>query len=652
MPPKRFGKARKRPQAEASRSPSPSRPAKQPKQSASPTPSPEEKKTRRSNKPDEGCPGWWPPEYAPAAFKDANRDPAELWTEGGLMIQLVRQDPVGRIHQRIFDKIDFENLVPKTPSQTQSQEVLSSEDEQAPIDRENAERTPEPFAESITIAKTSALKDTDPTSRQPQNTDVVKPVTPTIEALRNGDGLDSHDMARCANLFPRPADWYIFPPGSFFTDADKIHAQHRALKARHIAFFVYNQDEDQWALCHLDVGKATLVHHLTNHVTKVPVEKLVDWLRSQPKLNMKGMMFMKQPGPIHIDSPSGGIYSLVFLKCLMAKQRIPRYVNIATARMEFIKMLGLADTEENMTTKDLTLTKDTGLNGGTIPTGAPKDPGIPIDPELRAHSSVPDPAQSSTHAKQDRVGYSFRLTPKKPELPVLISPSEGSRKPTPDEHEPGGFGDDEEANTESAVTVSIDNAQAWETNTPSSVPDDPLTLAQSLEVNFTAFLNQRRKLEVCVKAEQANLKKNDETIAELKQAIDELSKKHSRSTYELRCKVSELEMHLEAAKGALETAEKAEKETDLRVTELGDKIRGEERSKAETAGRIKQWKATLAKTAFQSIYIQRVCKYAWIALGFGTLVGHTHGNGKDKGEEKRLQYQTEHNLTEVNQYAR
>ncbi|KAF5573670.1 hypothetical protein FPCIR_13901 [Fusarium pseudocircinatum] len=403
MPPKRSGKVRKRPQAEASRSPSPSRPAKQPKLSASPTPSPEEKKTRRSNKPDEGCPGWWPPEYAPAgkllpankagmrkvikAFKDANRDPVELWNEGGLMIQLVRQDPVGRIHQRIFDKIDFENLVPKTPSQTQRPEVLSSEDEQAPIDRENAEPTSEPLAESITIAKTSALKDTDATSRQPQNTDVVKPVSATIEALRNGDGLDSHDMARCANLFPRPLDWYIFPPGSSFTDADKIHAQHPSLKARHIAFFAYSQDEDQWALCHLDVGKATLVHHLTNHVTKVPVEELVDWLRSQPKLNMKGMMLMKQPGPIHIDSPSGGIYSLVFLKCLMAKQRVPRYVNIATARMEFIKMIGSANTDENMVIKDLTSTQVADLEGETILTGTPHDQAIPIDPNLQALSS-------------------------------------------------------------------------------------------------------------------------------------------------------------------------------------------------------------------------------------------------------------------------
>jgi hypothetical protein len=197
-----------------------------------------------------------------------------------------------------FDKIDFENLALETPSQIQRQEVLSSEDEQAQIHRENAEPTPESLAESTTVNEPSALEVTESTSKQPQNTDVVKPVSATIEVLRNGDGLDSHDMARCANLFPRPPDWYIFPPGSSFTDANKIHTQHPALKARHIAFFVYNQDEDQWALCHLNVGKATLVHHLTNHVTKVPVEKLVDWLRSQPKLNMRGMMFMKQVSSI------------------------------------------------------------------------------------------------------------------------------------------------------------------------------------------------------------------------------------------------------------------------------------------------------------------------------------------------------------------
>lgn len=310
MPPKRSGKARKRPLAEASRSPSPSRPAKQSKISSSPPPDPEEKKTRKTSKPDEGCPGWWPPEYAPAgkllpankagmrkvikAFQDANRDPAELWSEGGLMVQLVRQDPVGRIHQRIFDKIDFENLVPKTPSQTQREETPSSEDWPATLDRDNTAPTPEPLAESIIIAESSVLEATESTGRQPQTINRAKPVTATIDTLRNGDGLDSQDMTRCANLFPRPSDWYIFPPGSSFTDADKIHAQHPALKARHIAFFVYSQDEDQWALCHLDVGKATLVHHLTNHLTKMPAEELIDWLRSQRKLNTKGMMFVKQ----------------------------------------------------------------------------------------------------------------------------------------------------------------------------------------------------------------------------------------------------------------------------------------------------------------------------------------------------------------------
>ncbi|KAG5821410.1 hypothetical protein H9Q74_000295 [Fusarium xylarioides] len=603
MPPKRSGKARKRPQPEISRSPSPSRPTKQLKLSASPPPSPEEKKTRKSNKPDEGCPGWWPPEYAPAgkplpankagmrkvikAFQDANRDPAELWSEGGLMVQLVRQDPVGRVHQRIFDKIDFENLVPKTPSRTQTEEVPSSEGEQTSIDRANTEPTPEPLAESITIAETSVLQATESTSRQAQTSDIAKPASATIEALRNGDGLDSHDMTRCANLFSRPSDWYIFPPGSSFKDDDEIHAQHPALKARHIAFFVCNQDEDQWALCHLDVGKATLVHHLTNHLTKIPAEELVDWLRSQRKLSMKGMMFVKKPGPIHMDAPSGGIYSLVFLKCLMAQERVPRYVDIATVRMEFIKMMGLADAEENMATKVLTSAKDGVMNGDTIPTGLPKDQAIPIDPKLQALSSNSNPAQVSK--------------PHEAKQTVLVSSSESSPKPTPDEHGLGGLTDDEAAKIQSADITPADNGRASDTNTPLSGPDDPLTLAQSLEVNFTAFLNQRRKLEACVKAEKLSAKKNDETIAELKQARDELNEKHSRSTYELRRKVSELEMHLEAAKEALETAERAEKESDVRLTELGDKIRGEERSKAEAAERIKQWEATLAKTAFQSI---------------------------------------------------
>ncbi|KAF5563640.1 hypothetical protein FNAPI_2555 [Fusarium napiforme] len=622
MPPKRSGKARKRPQAETSRSPSPVRPAKQPRLSASPPPSSEERKARKSNKPDEGCPGWWPPEYAPAgkqlprikagmrkvikAFEDANRDPAELWTEGGLMVQLVRQDPVGRIHQRIFDKIDFANLVLKTPSQIQRQEVLGSEDEQASIDRENAEQTPEPLVESMTIAETSALEVTESTSRRPQNTDVVKPFSATIEALRNGDGLDSHDMIRCANLFLRPSDWYIFPPGSSFTDADKIHAEHPALKAQHIAFFVYNQAQDQWALCHLDVSKAALVHHLTNHVTKAPVEELVDWLRSQPKLNMKGMMFMKQPGPIHIDSPSGGIYSLVFLKCLMAKERVPRYVNIATARMEFIKMIESANTDESRVIQDLTSAQDADLQGGTILTGTPHDQAIPIDPNLQPLSFESNPAQSSSHteptsAKQGLAIHSPRPIPEQSEQSVLISSTESSLKPPPDEHELGGPTDDEEENSEYTDTAPTDNARASKTNTPLSDPEDPLILAQSLEANFAAFLNQRRKLEACVKAEQASATKNDETIAELKRTRDELSKKHSRSTYELRCKVSELETQLEAAKVALESAKMAEKESDVRLTELGDKIQDEERSKAEAAERIKQWEATLAKTALQSM---------------------------------------------------
>ncbi|KAF5613371.1 uncharacterized protein FTJAE_13938 [Fusarium tjaetaba] len=524
------------------------------------------------------------------AFEDANRDPAELWTEGGLMLQL----------------IDFENLVLKTPSQTQRREVLGSEDEQASIDRENAEPTLEPLTESITIAETSALEVTKSTSGQPQNNEVVKPMSATIEALRNGDGLDSHGMIRCANLFLRPSDWYIFPPGSSFTDADKIHAEHPALKAQHIAFFVYSQAEDQWALCHLDVSKATLVHHLTNHVTKAPVEELVDWLRSQPKLNMKGMMFMKQPGPIHIDSPSGGIYSLVFLKCLMAKERVPRYVNIATARMEFIKMIGSANSDESRVIQDLTSPQDADLQGGTILTGTPHDQAVPIDTNLQPHSSNSNPAQYSsdaepTSAKQGLAILSPRPTPEQSEQTVPISSSESSLKPPPDEHELVGPTDDEEENSESAVTAPTDNARASETNTRLRDPEDPLTLAQSLEANFAAFLNQRRKLEAFVKAEQASATENDETIAELKQARDELNKKHSRSTYELRCKVSELETQLEAAKVALETAKMAEKESDARLTELGDEIRGEERSKAEAAERIKQWEATLAKTALQSM---------------------------------------------------
>ncbi|KAF5610605.1 uncharacterized protein FSUBG_2866 [Fusarium subglutinans] len=628
MPPKRSGKVRKRPHAEAGRSPSPSRPAKQPKlsasasASASPPPSPEEKKTRKSDKPDEGCPGWWPPEFAPAgkplpankagmrkvikAFQDANRDPAELWSEGGLMVQLVRQDPVGRIHQRIFNKIDFENLVPKTPSQTQRDEVASRQDEQASFDRESTEPTTEPLAESVTIAETSVLEATESTSSQPQSTDIDKPMSATIDALRNGIGLDSQDMARCANLFPRPSDWYIFPPGSSFTGADEIHAQHPALKAQHIAFFVYNKDNDQWGLCHLDVGRVTLVHLLTNHFTNVPAAELVDWLRSQRKLSMKGMMFVKQRGPIHLDSPSGEICALVFLKCLMAEERVPRYVDIATARMEFIKMMGPAGADEDIATQTLTSTPSAGLSGETIATGIPKDQAISIDPKLQApscsyFSAQPLNPMEPIPSKQELAMTSSCATPKRSEQTVLISSSESSPKPAPDEHEFGGPADDEAAKAQSADPAPVGNARVSETSTPSSNSDDPLTLAQSLEVNFTAFLNQRRKLEACVKAEKTSAEKNDETIAELKQARQELMKRHSSSIYELRCKVSELEIHLEAAKGALETAERAEQESGARLAELGDKIRGEERSKAGAAKRIKQWEATLAKTAFQSM---------------------------------------------------
>ncbi|KAF4442987.1 hypothetical protein FACUT_1538 [Fusarium acutatum] len=561
MPPQKPGKARKRPQAEASCSPSPSRPAKRPKLSASPPPSPEEKKARKSNKPDEGFPGWWPPEYAPAG-KPLSANEAgmrKLWSEGGLMVQLARQDPVGRIHQRIFDKIDFENLVPKIPSQTQREEVPSSEDEQATLDTENTEPTPEPLVESITIAETSVLKATESTSRQPQNTDIAKPMSATIDTLRNGDGLVSHDVAR---------------------SRQNTRSTSRS-EAQHIAFFIYNQDENQWALCHLEVGKATLVSHLTNHLTRVPAEELV-------------------------DCPNGGIYSLVFLRCLMAKERVPRRVDIGATRMEFNKMIGLANADENMATKVLTSAQDGGLNGETIPTGMPKDQAIPVDPKLQALSSECNPAQVSSHpepvhAKQDLSMSSPCPIPKKPEQTVLISSSESSPKPTNDEDDFEGPTGDEEANSKSVDTASTDNSRESETNTPLSDPDDPLTVAQSLEANFTAFLNQRCNLKACVKAEKSSAKKNDETIAELKQAQQELIKKHSRSTYELRCKVSELEIHLEAVKGALVTAERAENESDARFTELEDKIQGEERSKAEAAERIKKWEATLAKTAFQSM---------------------------------------------------
>lgn len=282
----------------------------------------------------------------------------------------------------------------------------------------------------------------------------------------------------------------------------------------------------------------------------------------------------------------------------MAKERVPRFVDIATTRMEFIKMIGPADADENK--KDLTSAQDAGLDVETITTGIPKDQAIPVDPQLQAPSSKFNLAESSTHEMQELTMTSPHLTETESEQIVLISSSESSPKPIPDEPEFGEPTDDEAANTKSADNANVDNPRASETNTPLSDPDDPLTIAQSLEVNFTAFLNQRRKLEACVKAEKSSAKKNDETIAELKQARQELIERHSRSTHNLRRKVSELEMHLEAAKRALETAERAEKESDVSLTELGDKIRGEERSKAEAAERIKQWEATLAKTAFQS----------------------------------------------------
>ncbi|KAF5630327.1 hypothetical protein F52700_7349 [Fusarium sp. NRRL 52700] len=600
MPPKKPGRARKRPQAEVSRSPSPSRPAKHPKLSASPPPSPEEKKTRKSNKPDEGCPGWWSPEYAPAgkllpankagmrkvikAFQDANRDPTELESS----------------------KIDFENLMPKTPSQTQREEVPSSEDEQAPLDRENTEPIPDPLAESITLAETSILQAKQYTGRQPQITNIAKPMSATIDAIRNGDALDSLDMTRCANLFPRPSDWYIFPPGSSFTDDDKIDAQHSALKAQHIAFFVHDRREDQWALCHLDMGKATLVHQLTNISTKVPAEGLVDWLRSQQDLNMKSMMFMKKLGPIQRDRPSGSIYALFFLKCLMAKERVPRYVDIATARMEFIKMIRSADTDENMVTRVPTSAQDAVLNGNTIPAGTPKDHAVPVDPELQVLLRKSFPAQSSTrtepiNSKQELAPTSPCPAPKQSVQTVLISSSESSPKPAPDEPEFGEPVVDEATEGQFVSTAPTDNIRGSETNTPLSDPDDPLIVAQSLEANFAAFLNQRRKLEACVKAERSSVKKNDETIAELKQAPQELIDQRSSTIDELKHRVSELEKQLDAAKGELEATESAQEESDFRLTELGDKIRGEKRSKAEAAERIKQWEATLAKTAFQSI---------------------------------------------------
>jgi hypothetical protein len=54
-------------------------------------------------------------------------------------------------------------------------------------------------------------------------------------------------------------------------------------------------------------------------------------------------------------------------------------------------------------------------------------------------------------------------------------------------------------------------------------------------------------------------------------------------------------------KGELQAAEGAGREVNICVGEFGAKIRGEEIRKAEAARRIKQWEATPAKTAFQSI---------------------------------------------------
>ncbi|KAF4954211.1 hypothetical protein FGADI_5424 [Fusarium gaditjirri] len=612
MPPKKSGKPRKRPQAETSRSPSPVRPAKKPKPTASPPLNPEEKKTRKSNKPDQGCPGWWPPEYAPTgkplpankagmrkvikAFQDADRDPAELWTEGGLMLQLVNRDPVGRIHQRIFNGIDFENLVLKTPSQRE--EVPGTEDEQALLDDEDADATPEPLAESAAIAKTPVPRVTEAAAGQTQNADTVKPASDTIKALRDGDALDSHDMVRCVNLLPRPKDWYIFPPGSSFTDADRIRTQHPALRARHIAFFVHNQTKKHWALCHLDLAKATLAHYPTNSFTRVPAEELVDWLRSQRKMNMSGMMFEKKNSTIHLDSLSTGIFALVSLKSLMAKKKISLNVDFGAARMEFIKMIGSAETDESAAIEDSISVINAGVNGDTTPTGLPQDQAIPIDPQLETLSSKSNPAQTSIHAEQNLVS---RPTPETSEQPVLISSSENSPEPMDDEPESGGEIDDEAANTESADTAPTDNAIDPATkpspSNPPTNPDDPITIAQSLEANFAAFLDQRRKLEACVQAEQANTKKNDEMIAELQQARQGLVRQRSSTTEELKRKVAELERQLGEAKGELEAAEGAETEFDMRVKEFGDKIRGEETSKMQSVEKIKQWEATLAKTA-------------------------------------------------------
>ena len=54
-------------------------------------------------------------------------------------------------------------------------------------------------------------------------------------------------------------------------------------------------------------------------------------------------------------------------------------------------------------------------------------------------------------------------------------------------------------------------------------------------------------------------------------------------------------------KGELKATEGAGREVDICVREFGAKICGEEIRKAEAARSIKQWEATLAKTAVQSI---------------------------------------------------
>ncbi|KAJ0129864.1 hypothetical protein HZ326_27034 [Fusarium oxysporum f. sp. albedinis] len=68
-----------------------------------------------------------------------------------------------------------------------------------------------------------------------------------------------------------------------------------------------------------------------------------------------------------------------------------------------------------------------------------------------------------------------------------------------------------------------------------------------------------------------------------------------------RLSKTEMRMKLPSWKGELQAAEGAEREVNICVGEFGAKIRGEEIRKAEAARRIKQWEATPAKTAFQSI---------------------------------------------------